>query len=340
MPRISLIIPVWNKAEYITEAIQSVKNQTIDDWELVLVDDGSTDGSLEIMNTVSDGDTRIRILSIPNSGVCQARNYGFEFISESSEYVQFPDADDVLDTRFLETMIALLDADDTITVCYCRYDSICKAGLPTETSYDQRKVSMGPLFRSQPDDISYTRLESIVSWAPMIEPACVMRRSAFERSNRWDADLGQHGEGVLLFSELALFGKVYFVNRALYYYRRHSAQHSGDIDIVQIQERKVTLKLLSCEGSPENCRRIREAVLFFEGTVRSILGIQYGWRLVQSAHLLRGLKTVFAGMLRWWFSFILPGMFLHRLEQECVEYLHKRNIDWKPAAKWRLGRAD
>ena len=123
-PRISLITPVWNKAGFITDLIQSVKSQTFDDWELILIDDGSSDASLEMMKLASMGDPRITVHSIENGGVCRARNYGYAFISASSEYVQFPDADDLLDSSLLETLISILDSDDSISACYCRYTSI------------------------------------------------------------------------------------------------------------------------------------------------------------------------------------------------------------------------
>ena len=338
-PRISLITPVWNKAGFITDLIQSVKSQTFDDWELILIDDGSSDASLEMMKLASMGDPRITVHSIENGGVCRARNYGYAFISASSEYVQFPDADDLLDPSLLETLISTLDSDDSISACYCRYTSIDIDGQSINTSYDKRKVRNGPFFREQPDDDHRTQLVSIVSWAPMIEPVCLMRRAAFEHSNQWDTDLGQHGEGVLLFSEMALSGDICFVNKPLYHYRKHSEQHSADVENAGIQQRKVTLKLLAYTGSATNQVRIRDAVLFFEGTVRSLQGMQFGWRLLHSGNVPKGLRSIIAGALRWCLSSLMPTLFIRRLERECYAYLHAQGIDWKPADAWRHGRS-
>ncbi|MFM7187165.1 MAG: glycosyltransferase family 2 protein [Armatimonadota bacterium] len=339
-PRISMIIPVWNKAGFITDLIQSVKNQTFDAWELILIDDGSSDASLEVMKLASMGDPRITVHSIENGGVCRARNYGYAFVSASSEFVQFPDADDVLHPDLLETLISILDGDASVSTCYCRYTCIDQDGQSINTSYDKRKVRFGPFFREQSDDDHRTQLVSIVSWAPMIEPVSIIRRSAFEHSNQWDIDLGQHGEGVLLFSEMALKGDICFVNKPLYVYRKHSEQHSADVDNVGIQQRKVTLKLLAYTGSVTNQARIRDAVIFYEGTVRSLQGMQFGWRLLHSGDVSKGLRTIIAGVWRWTISTLMPTLFISRLERECYSYLRAQGVDWKPADKWKVGRSE
>lgn len=92
MPYLSVIIPLYNKEKQIKRTVDSVLNQTYSDFELIIINDGSTDASLEIVNQIKDD--RIRIISQPNAGVSFARNRG---ISEAlGEYIFFLDADDLL----------------------------------------------------------------------------------------------------------------------------------------------------------------------------------------------------------------------------------------------------
>lgn len=96
----SVIIPLYNKEHCIVRTIDSVLNQTYDDFEVIVVDDGSTDNSLKIVSTIKD--ERIKILSKINEGVSIARNYGVEH--SKGEYICFLDADDEWETNFLESM--------------------------------------------------------------------------------------------------------------------------------------------------------------------------------------------------------------------------------------------
>lgn len=97
-PRFSVVIPAWNVESWLPETIASVQNQTITDWELIVVDDGSTDGTAAIVKNVDDA--RVRLISQPNSGVSIARNRG---IAESrGEFIAFLDADDLWSPTHLQ----------------------------------------------------------------------------------------------------------------------------------------------------------------------------------------------------------------------------------------------
>ncbi|UWO54336.1 glycosyltransferase family 2 protein [Catenibacterium mitsuokai] len=100
MCRISIIMPVYNKELYIRESINSVINQSFKDWELIVVNDGSTDNSLSIASSFQD--SRIKVFSTKNSGVSCARNFGIDH--HNGEYITFFDADDILDEHYLEAL--------------------------------------------------------------------------------------------------------------------------------------------------------------------------------------------------------------------------------------------
>lgn len=99
-PEISIVIPVYNVEDYLEETLDSVINQTFRDTEILCIDDGSTDGSAEILRKYALKDSRIRILSKENEGVGKARNIGID--SAKGKYIYFLDSDDLLDSRTLE----------------------------------------------------------------------------------------------------------------------------------------------------------------------------------------------------------------------------------------------
>ncbi|MCB0764771.1 MAG: glycosyltransferase family 2 protein [Flavobacteriales bacterium] len=104
MPLISVIMPAYNAARFISEAIASVMDQTWTNWELIVVNDGSTDGTSTILDRMTD--PRIRVLHQENQGVSRARNAALEIMR--GEYVAFLDADDVLPPSSLRARLDVL----------------------------------------------------------------------------------------------------------------------------------------------------------------------------------------------------------------------------------------
>ena len=113
MPSVSVVIPLYNKEAYIRTSIQSVLNQTYGDFEIVVVNDGSTDNSLEIVKSIHDD--RIRIIDKKNGGVSSARNVGID--NSVGEWVMFLDADDTIQRECLQTLIELHKTFDDADVC-------------------------------------------------------------------------------------------------------------------------------------------------------------------------------------------------------------------------------
>ena len=101
MMKISVVIPLYNKQNCIRETLRSVLNQSYTDFEVLVVDDGSTDGSLEVVREFSD--KRLRIIEKPNSGVSATRNAGIA--AAANEWIAFLDADDIWTSFHLETLV-------------------------------------------------------------------------------------------------------------------------------------------------------------------------------------------------------------------------------------------
>lgn len=100
---LSIIMPVYNTAAYLEETVQSVLAQTYRDFELILVDDGSTDGSGDLCDTLATRDSRIRVVHKPNGGVASARNVGVDHVR--GEYIGFVDSDDIISPVMYEVML-------------------------------------------------------------------------------------------------------------------------------------------------------------------------------------------------------------------------------------------
>lgn len=108
-PRLSVVVPVYNVELFLDECLQSLADQTFRDWEAVVVDDGSTDGSLEIARKWAARDTRIRVVEQPNAGLGAARNTGVRHIAAGTEFLAFVDSDDVVVPDAYQRCIASLD---------------------------------------------------------------------------------------------------------------------------------------------------------------------------------------------------------------------------------------
>jgi len=100
--KVSIIVPVYNVELYLEECLYSIINQTFEDIEIILINDGSTDHSLEIMEKFAKKDNRIKIISQKNKGVSEARNAGI--LIASGDYILFVDSDDVILTNTIEIL--------------------------------------------------------------------------------------------------------------------------------------------------------------------------------------------------------------------------------------------
>ena len=112
---ISVIVPVYNVEEYLEECLESIRQQTFTDIEVILVNDGSTDGSRKICEQYCEKDSRFRLINQENQGQSVARNRG---VKESvGQYIMFVDSDDVINTSVLEVLLPYMKMDVDIVEC-------------------------------------------------------------------------------------------------------------------------------------------------------------------------------------------------------------------------------
>lgn len=114
--KVSIIMPAYNAAEFLDRSITSVCNQTYQDWELLVVDDGSQDHSREIVQSYASEDSRIKLLCNAHGGTARARNTAID--AAQGDYLAFIDADDVYHPRYLEKLIGIAQHENSdLVIC-------------------------------------------------------------------------------------------------------------------------------------------------------------------------------------------------------------------------------
>lgn len=127
-PIISVVIPCFNVAATVTETLASVVSQTMDDFEIIAVDNNCTDGTVSTIQAIAKDEPRLRIVKQPVQGLSAARNGGIA--AAQGKYIAFLDADDLWDKDYLETHLANLE-EGGFGVSYSRLRYIDVAGVPT-----------------------------------------------------------------------------------------------------------------------------------------------------------------------------------------------------------------
>ncbi|MGN0949824.1 MAG: glycosyltransferase family 2 protein [Mitsuokella sp.] len=138
---LSIIVPVYNNAKYLSQTLKSIQAQTYRTFELILVNDGSTDNSLEICRNAAGMDNRIIVIDKKNGGVSSARNRGLKIAK--GKYISFVDGDDCIDSDMYRVMIDTLEAEsaDLVNCCVIKEENYKPISYKKEQSY----VSTAPL---------------------------------------------------------------------------------------------------------------------------------------------------------------------------------------------------
>lgn len=201
MPKFSIIIPLYNKEAYVRKALESVVAQTYRDFELIIVDDGSTDNSMEVVRGLKIEDRRLKILTQGNSGVAVARNNGVAV--SKGEYVCFLDADDWWEPTFLEEMDRLIMEYPDAGLYATNY-VYYKPGK-THVALD-----LGRGYMNYPEAYLHGEM-------PVTSITTCMPRRVFDEMGGFPVGI-KLGEDFLLWAKTALHYKVAYCEKPLAYY--------------------------------------------------------------------------------------------------------------------------
>lgn len=203
----SVIIPLYNKAPYIAKAIESVLGQTYRDFEVIVIDDGSTDQSLEVAKTFEN--KSITIISQPNSGVSTARNNGVKLAKHP--YICFLDADDWWHPTFLEEMKRLItDFPDA---------GIYGSGYYIVKNGQERIAPIGVPQGFERGIIDYCEVYAKTLCMPLTSISVVIPKHIFDEERGFKSQL-KFGEDFDLWIRIILKHKAILVNKPLAYYNQ------------------------------------------------------------------------------------------------------------------------
>ncbi|GAB7554697.1 hypothetical protein NRB_42100 [Novosphingobium sp. 11B] len=217
-PRVSVILPCYNGEAFLREAVQSILEQSFADFELVIVDDGSTDASPVLLARMAQGDERIRVVTQPNGGIVAALNTAIDH--SRGEYIARMDADDVSFSRRLAFQVAWLD-DNPHTVIVG--GQAVSDRHPTAASI---RTCGG---RHTATDLSVFPPRVAVSMHPLI----MIRATALKAMGGYRNDY-RHAEDYDLFIRAAAFGRIDNPPVDVLFYRRHD----GAISVGNVEEQE------------------------------------------------------------------------------------------------------
>lgn len=204
MIKYSVVMPIYNSSEKVHKSIKSIMEQTYENWELIIVDDGSTDNSLAICKDYERKDQRIRVFHQENKGPGLARNLG---ISKSNgEYVAFIDSDDYYEKDYFETLNNVNKKEELDLIYF---------GLALE--YENGEIykynDVGKFKKYNKEELLKLQLMGILSWGPCLK---VAKRDIVKECFFSDLQVGE--ELLFSYNVLKKSNKIGFVEKTLYHY--------------------------------------------------------------------------------------------------------------------------
>ncbi|OUQ51588.1 glycosyl transferase [Alistipes sp. An116] len=211
MPKISVVIPLYNKEKSIASTLQTVLNQTFTDYEIVIVNDGSTDNSVAEVEKIHDA--RIRLINQQNAGVSAARNRGVE--EAKGELIAFLDADDEWKSEYLATQYHLSQKYPECSVFACNYEFHDAEGNVTPTN-----IHKLPFVGEDGILINYFEVASC-SHPPLCTIAVMIRKNVLQAIGGFPVGVTL-GEDLITWARLAVYYKIAFSKQVVAVYNFRS----------------------------------------------------------------------------------------------------------------------
>ena len=202
-PTVSIVVPAYNVAEKIISLLDEIKQQTLEDWELILVDDGSTDGTLEVLEQYRS-DARVSIIAQANRGASAARNAGLRMAQ--GEYLMFFDSDDDVATDILEKMVSAAKKNPgALVVCGKQVGK--KKLMPSKSGLVDGNIK---------EHVATSVLKNGLLYSPCNK---IYRTRTIQRNNITFPDSVVYGEDLIFnLAYLEHMDSIYYIKQALYKY--------------------------------------------------------------------------------------------------------------------------
>ena len=201
-PLISVVLPVYNGQKYLAEAIDSILTQTFTDFELIMIDDGSTDHSLEILRQYEQHDLRVQVVARANRGIAATLNESIDIARGT--LIARMDEDDVCNPNRLSSQYEFMQ---------CHSDAVAVGSAANFIDAEGSKICT---YFPSPEDAS---LRCVFPGSPFIHPSVMFRKAAFYQAGKYPANMKWGGEDVILFGRIAKFGLLHNLSEPLINYR-------------------------------------------------------------------------------------------------------------------------
>lgn len=264
LPQISIVVPAFNAEAYLEHTLDSVLAQSVTEWELWIVNDGSTDRTAEIAGRYAAQDSRLCLVSQPNFGVSAARNLGAA--QTHAPLLIFLDADDVWEPDALLTLRRTLDAHLEAPAVYGLARYIGKQGEPIDRGVCEghQRFRLG-LEHGRvivwPEDRPTTFAVEAVMERVMTCGTVLMRRAAWTQAGEFDISL-RMWEDWDFWLRLSRLGGLIFTDTLVLGYRRHDTNVSGQRDLLESGEWRVREKLLASVKDPAHLEIARQGLRY------------------------------------------------------------------------------
>ena len=258
----TVIIGTYNNEAHIDRTVRSITGQTARDWNCIIVDNGSTDGTCERTEQIVKGDPRFRLFRKKNEGPGAGRNFGHRQICEPCTYVHFLDGDDVLHRDFIKVMTAYLEDHPRVGLLGCQYSTIDENGrfVGPETRSRYAPGFLGFPRRLRPRERN-TPFEAFFS-ATGQGPFAVFRNEIFKKTTGYEEGFWSH-EDSDIFCQMALLSEVHYLPNRLYFKRVHSSNltNSPKADYGKFRRKWDVMKTSCAFGD----KRIANALAYYYG---------------------------------------------------------------------------
>ncbi len=217
-PLVSVIIPAYKAEKYLAETVQSVFDQTHQNWELLIVDDGSPDGQEQAIAPLVAADNRVQYIKQKNAGVAAARNHGFS--KSKGEFVAFLDADDVWFANNLQLKIAKFESNPAYGLVHSDLAIIDENSVPTGETKQGKEGQL---------------LHDLLSWQGTCIPtpsSILVKRTVIEKVGLFDLELSNAADQEFFFRVASqyLIGRV---AKVTWQYRIHSQNMHSNIAVME-----------------------------------------------------------------------------------------------------------
>jgi glycosyltransferase involved in cell wall biosynthesis len=206
---VSIIVPCYNLARYLPDCINSVIQQTYKYFECIIVNDGSTDNTIDVAMRYVQLDSRIKLINIKNGGLSNARNVGIR--SSSGEYLLPLDADDIIDEKYLELAVNVLDNNPNTEIVYCK------------AKYFGKRHGE---FKLHPYSLEYILGNNCIFCSAFYRRVTYDKTSGYNSSMKYGFE-----DWDFWLSILELGGEVYKIDEVLFFYRqRHLSMRTRNVE--------------------------------------------------------------------------------------------------------------